>query len=368
MQRRSFLQRVMVAATAAGWCAGFGPRRARAAAAPRVRIAQIGTGHAHAAGKLEAVRSLAETYEVLGVVESDPALRATAARQAVYAGLDWLDEEAVWAAADVPVVAVETRLADACTTAARAVKAGKHVHLDKPGAVRHADFRAMRTEAERRGLTVQMGYMLRYNPAFELLFRAAREEWFGEITEVDCAMGKLAAAPLRAELKEVPGGGMFELACHLVDAVVTVLGRPVAVHAVGTPTRRDGVRDNQLAVLVYPRLAATIRCNHADPFGFPRRFFAIAGTQGAMEIRQLESGRLRLWLSEPHGGYPIGEQAIELAVPRSRYAAEFVDLAAVVRGEKKLAWDAAHDVAVHATALEAAGVGGDARPAGAGTD
>jgi hypothetical protein len=43
-------------------------------------------------------------------------------------------------------------------------------------------------------------------------------------------------------------------------------------------------------------------------------------------------------------------------VPKDRYAAEFVDLAKVVQGEKKLAWDAAHDIAVHETLLHAAGV------------
>ena len=39
----------------------------------------------------------------------------------------------------------------------------------------------MRLEAEKRGLTVQMGYMLRYNPAFELLFQAVREGWLGDV-------------------------------------------------------------------------------------------------------------------------------------------------------------------------------------------
>jgi len=32
-----------------------------------------------------------------------------------------------------------------------------------------------------------------------------------------------------------------------------------------------------------------------------------------------------------------------------------MDLAKIVRGEKKLDWDAAHDIAVHETVLRAAG-------------
>ena len=354
MRRRTFLRHA--AGAAAGLAAATG-RSAAADARPRIRIGQIGTGHSHAAGKMEAIRALPDLYEVAGVAEPDAALRAAAAKSPAYSGLRWLDEAALLAAADVPVVAVETRMRDACAAAARAVRAGKHVHLDKPGGFDHDEFRAMRLDAERRGLTVQMGYMLRYNPAFELVFRAARAGWFGEISEIDCAMGKLAPAAMRAEMEGYPGGGMFELACHLVDAVVTLLGAPAEVHAFSTPTRDDGVKDNQLAVLVYPRATATIRCNHADPFGGPRRFFAVAGTKGTAEISPLESGRLRLRLTEPREGRPAGESAVELAVPKSRYAAEFADLAEIVRGGGKLAWDAAHDVAVHAAVLRAGGVG-----------
>ena len=369
MQRRSFIQEVATRAALTGAFAGGGvttllaaePATGAAAAAgaagatPRIRIGQIGTGHSHAAGKMEAIRSLADTFDVVGVAEPDDQLRAAAEKNAAYAGLPWLDVAALLATADMPVVAVETTMRDSCAAATRAIRAGKHVHLDKPGAFDHDEFRAMRLDADRRGLTVQMGYMLRYNPAFELLFRAARAGWFGEITEIDCAMGKLAPPAMRAAMKNYPGGGMFELACHVIDAVVTVLGPPAEVRAFSTPTRDDGVKDNQLAVLVSPRATATIRCNHADPFGGPHRYFAVAGTKGAMEIRPLESGRCRLMLSEPHDDHPAGERSFELPVPQNRYAAEFADLAKVVRGEKKLAWTAAHDIAVHDTALRASG-------------
>jgi predicted dehydrogenase len=270
--------------------------------------------------------------------------------------LPWLDESELLATPGLAAVAVETRMADSAATAARCIAAGKHIHLDKPGAFKHDEYKMMRVEAERRGLTVQMGYMLRYNPAFELLFRAAREGWFGEILEIDCMMGKQLSDAGRREMAEYPGGGMFELACHVIDAVVTVLGPPQKVHGFSTPSRPDdGTKDNQLAVLEYAKATATIRCNLADPFGGPRRRFNVSGTKGSMEIMPLESGKFRLMLSEPHGDYRKGEQSVELTVPKGRYTGEFVDLARVIRGEKPLAWTAAHDVAVHETVLRASG-------------
>lgn len=330
---------------------------ARAAERARILIGQIGTAHSHAAGKMEAIRLLPDIYEVAGIAEADERQRVSASKAAAYEGLIWKKETELLAIPDLQAVAVETGLLSGIPAALRAIRAGKHVHLDKPGGADHQDFAAMRSEAEKRGVTVQMGYMLRYNPAFALLFRGAREGWFGEITEIDASMGKLAPDGQRAALQQYPGAGMFELACHLVDAVVTILGKPKAAHAINKATRgpADRFHDNQLAVLEYPKASVTLRCNHADPFGGPRRRFFIAGTKGAMEIEPLESGKATLYLDEAREGYNRGRQEIALKLPGNRYVEEFRDLASVIRKEKALAWGAAHDIAVHETALRAAG-------------
>ncbi|MES2593859.1 MAG: Gfo/Idh/MocA family oxidoreductase [Verrucomicrobiota bacterium] len=326
------------------------------AADARLKIGQIGTTHAHAAGKMASMRGLPDLWELVGFVEKDEALRRSAAESETYRGLTELSEPALLGNPDVKAVAVETRIEDSCPTALRCIQAGKHVHLDKPGALAHDEFKAMRLEAEKRGLTVQMGYMLRYNPAFELLFKAVREGWLGEITEIDAAMGKLGDKGVRAEIGALKGGGYFELAGHITDAVVTLLGKPMSVQAFSTPTKDDGVKDNQMAVLQYATATAVIRCNHADPFGGPRRRFNVTGTKGTFEILPLESGKVNLSLSEAKDGYKKGSQSITLDVPKDRYVGEFMDLAKIVRGEKKLAWDAAHDIAVHETVLRGAGV------------
>jgi predicted dehydrogenase len=271
-------------------------------------------------------------------------------------GVKLMTVEELFAVPDLKAVAVETTVEASCEMARRCIEAGKHVHLDKPGALKHDEFKSMRLEAEKRGLTVQMGYMLRYNPAFDLLFQAVREGWLGEITEIDAAMGKLADPATRKKIGELEGGGLFELGCHVIDAVMTILGKPASVNAFSTPTGTDRVQDNQMAVLQYAKATAVIRCNHVDPFGGPRRRFNVTGTEGTFEIVPLESGKVNLSITKAHGTYKKGAQSFQLDVPKDRYAAEFVDLAKIVSGEKKLAWDAAHDIAVHETVLRAAGV------------
>ena len=340
LQRRQFVGALLAGATS--------PLFAKT---PRLRVGQIGTGHAHASGKMEAVRSLPELYEMVGVSGAEGALGRA------YEGLPRMSEEELLAQNGLSAVLVETAVGASCATALRALRAGKHVHLDKPGGLEHREFALMRGEAEERGLTVQMGYMLRYNPAFQLLFQAHREGWLGDILEIDAMMGKLADPATRRNIGALPGGGMFELACHVIDAAVTLLGKPSEVHSFSTPTQPgDAVKDNQLAVLVYPKTTVTIRCNHADPFGGPRRRFQVAGTRGAMEIQPLESGKATLSLSSEQGAWKKGSQPVSLPVRKGRYDEEFIDLAKVLSGEKKLHWTATHDIAVHETVLRAAGV------------
>ena len=343
---------------------------------PRLRVAQIGTSHAHAAGKMDALRSLPDLYDVVGFAEPIAGRQAAAQKSKSFAGLKYLTEAETLADPTIRVVVIETTLEDSARAALAALKAGKHIHLDKPGAEKHADFIALRRYAAEKGLTVQMGYMLRYNPAIQLLVRAVKDGWLGEVMEIDASMGKLLDEANRKRFAQIPGGGMYELACHLVDTVVSLLGAPTSVQAFGNATRapQDSFVDNQLAVLSYPKATVTIRCNHADPFGGPHRALAVRGTRGAMEIRPLESGKGVLRLDEPRDTAKVcrqvgdkmvmfaeprfkkGENTFALDVPKGRYDEEFRDLHRVLAGGQAFAWSADHDISVHATALRAAGL------------
>jgi predicted dehydrogenase len=342
----------------------------------RLRVAQIGTSHAHASGKMDALRSLPDLYDVVGFAEPIASRQASAQKAKSFAGLKYLTEAEILADPSIRVVVIETTLEDSARAAFAALKAGKHIHLDKPGAEKHADFVALRRYAAEKGLTVQMGYMLRYNPGIQLLFRAVKEGWLGDVMEIDASMGKLLDEAGRKRFAQIPGGGMYELACHLVDTVVTLMGPPLSVQAFGNATRapQDAFVDNQLAVLTYPKATVTIRCNHADPFGGPNRYITVRGTKGDMEIRPLESGKGVLRLDEPRDTSKVcrqvgdkmvmfaeprfkkGENTFALDVPKGRYDEEFRDLHRVLVNGAPFAWSADHDISVHATALRAAGL------------
>jgi predicted dehydrogenase len=325
-------------------------------APPRIKVAQIGTKHAHAEGKFSTWLDLPDLFEVLGICEEDEAQRKRVSQRKSYQSSRWLSEEEILNDPGIKIVGIETEMDQLVPTAMRCLQAGKHLHLDKPAGQKLGPCRAMHHEATKRGLTIQMGYMLRYNPAFTFLFRAVREGWLGQITEVHGHMGKQASPALRKDLSQYPGGGLFELTGHLIDALVTVLGKPEEVHGLHLKTQNDAFIDNQLATFRYLHALATIGSNHNDPFGGPRRHFTVTGTEGRIAIQPLEPAQLSLSLTTDRGEFKRGTQNVPMPKMDGRYHDEFRDLAKVVRGEKDLAWDAAHDLAVQETLMRASGM------------
>ncbi len=199
-------------------------------AGKRIKVGQIGVGHAHA-GKLAVYRASPD-YEVVGVAETDGALRSQAEQAAPFRGLKWLTREQLLGTPGLQAVLVETRVRDLLDNAEACVSAGLHVHLDKPAGESLPRLRRILDRAARKKLLVQMGYMYRYNPAVVLLREFLRRGWLGEVFEVHAVMSKVVEPAERRRLAEYRGGMMFELGCHVLDLVVAVLGKPAEVTAV----------------------------------------------------------------------------------------------------------------------------------------
>jgi predicted dehydrogenase len=353
--RREFVRVAGIAGIALAGTAPFAPARAQSGA--KIRIGQIGTTHAHASGKMDAMRK-SEEFEVVGIVEPDAARRAAAEKGKTYAGLRWMTEEELLGAPGLQTVAIETAVKDLVPTAARCIAAGKHIHLDKPAGESLSAFKRLLDDAAARKLTVQMGYMLRYNPAIQLARQLVRDGALGDVFSIDASMSKAIGAAERAKLMPYRGGAMFELGCHVIDSVIAILGRPekVTAHSRTSSPLADGLADNQLAVLDYPKATVTVRSALVEIDGGARRQFAVCGAKGTIDIRPIEPPEARLTLDAPRGGYKKGWQTLAFPKGGGRYDGEFADLAKVIRGEKPFAFTPAHDLAVHETILLASGL------------
>ncbi len=310
----------------------------------KIKIGQIGVGHAHAKGKIKAYRNSSD-FEVVGVVEPDKELRKDAEKSEVYQGLPWMTQEELFNTPGLKAVAVETEVENLLDAAETCVKAGMHVHLDKPAGRSLSQFQRILRMADEKRLTLQMGYMYRYNPAVLLMKDLLRKGWLGEVFEVHAVMSKVVNPKKRRRFAKHPGGMMFELGCHIVDLLVGVLGRPDEVTPFNQHAAKidDGLSDNMLAVGTYPRALVE---------GFERRHFVVCGSEGTLHIQPLDAPNVRLALSKPRGSYQADYQEIPFG-RYDRYVADAVDFAKIIRGEKQADYNSEHDLAVQETLLKA---------------
>ena len=362
--RRGFLGRVAAAALAAPVLARSSALGADGAAGkrPPIKIGQIGTGNQHAY-KMGTLRKLPELFEVVGFVEDDPKLREKALKSDAFKGLNVLSEADLLAVPGLQAVAVETEERVCIPPALRCIRAGKHIHLDKPCGESLPQFKLLLDEAKAKKLTVQVGYMYRNNPAVQFCLKAVKEGLIGRVVDLDASMGRYDGADYRTLIKGYKGGIQYILACHLIDLTVSILGEPERVTPYQRCTRGDGVLDNGLAVFEYDggRLA-TLRTSITEAHGFPNRRLKVMGDKGTITIEPLESkgnmsgGVLKLALEEDRGGYKKGVQTVEMPPPKDRYEDQWREFAAVVNGERANPYTYEHDYLVHKCHLQACGL------------
>lgn len=325
-----------------------------------IRIGQIGVGHEHASAKMETLRRLSARYEVVGVVEEEhPRWHSAGA----YEGVERMTEEQLLDTPGLQAVAVETNMPELVPTALRCMERGLHMHLDKPGGEALEPFRRLVDGCRARSLALQLGYMYRTNPAIGFCFRAVREGWLGEVFQVDAVMSRYDNDAYREFLAAFRGGAMYNFGSHLIDLVVAMLGRPENVVSFQKATRDDGLQDNGLAVLEYPRATATVRSAIVEADGMMHRRLLVCGTRGTVEVCPLEyPGRyreeplhVRLTLREDTADYPAGTHRVNVGVMNGRYDDQLIELARIINGEIENPYPYEHELRVQETLLAAAG-------------
>ena len=320
-----------------------------------IRCAVLGTGHSHALGKLNVLRNFPE-WELVGVCEPDAAWRQQRQQEANWQDLQWLEEAAVFDDPTIQMIAVESEVPQLLPLGQQAIDAGKHIHLDKPAGTDLAVWRALLAKAEQQDLIIQMGYMFRYNPGFDLVRQAVREGWLGDVHYVRGGINSASDPATRERLQHYPGGIMLELGCHLLDMITLIMGRPDKV----TPfLRQDGqydvkMSDNTVAVMEYAGAVGIIESSLLEQGSQDRRHFAVCGSGGSIVLTPLEPPAGRLFLNEPCGGYEAGWQDVPFEnIPR--YERDLVELAACIRGEMEFPYSKEHDYITQETVLRACG-------------
>jgi len=319
-----------------------------------IKLAQYGISHAHASGKVDAMK-LNTDVEFCGIYEPDDEIRKGLGNNGMYRDVNWFDsKEEMLGDKSIVGIAIEGAVKDNLKFAREVIQSGKHAWLDKPAGTDMRDFYDILLIAKKKGLLLQMGYMFRYNAGFEFLFDMLKKGNLGDPFSVRGRMSTNIPIDRRPPLGEYEGGILFELLCHLIDIVVWLLGRPNKVHSF---LRNDmGVTpefsDNSVAVFEYDNAIAVLESAAMEVSPFPARRFEVYGDKGSVIIEPLEKPSARLCLNENKDNYVKGWQTVNFE-ERHRYAGELVALIADIKGEKKPDRSLYHELIVQETVLRA---------------
>ena len=216
----------------------------------RIGVAGLGfMGGTH----LRAYRKVARA-EIVAVASSD-AKKLTGDRSTSQGNLERsgealdLGEAARYRSAEELIADPNVEAVDLCVPSYRhaplalaALRAGKHVLVEKPMALRASDCDAMIAASQESNRVLMVAQVLRFWPDY---VEARRRVLSGELGTVKAAFfRRKCAAPawspwMRDRAKS--GGGIFDLLIHDVDFSLHLLGKPTAVTAVGVEDLANGL-------------------------------------------------------------------------------------------------------------------------------
>ncbi|MCW3474098.1 Gfo/Idh/MocA family protein [Limobrevibacterium gyesilva] len=186
--------------------------------AATLRIGIAGAGYF---GRFHALKVAAAPRAVLaGLYDPDSARAALVAQEAGTVPLDW---DALMAACDAVVVAAPAEAHFALAT--QALRAGKHVLVEKPIAATLEQADAMAALAAGRGLVLQVGHLLRYSAEHAAISARMRRPVYIECVRI---------APFKPRGTDV--SVILDLMIHDLDLVLSLVDSPIqSVDAVGAP-------------------------------------------------------------------------------------------------------------------------------------
>lgn len=191
------------------------------------------------------------------------------------------------ALADPEVEAVDICLPTAmhAPVAIDALRAGKHVLVEKPMALDGETCDAMIAEAARAGRVLMAAQVLRFFPDYEVAAGILESGRLGAVRSA--VLRRRCAAPAWSKwLHDAgqSGGGVFDLLIHDVDMAIHLFGKPLAVSAVGHEDMAGGI-DFIVAQLHYAETGpVTITGGWHHPKSYPFSMeFTIVADGGTLE-------------------------------------------------------------------------------------
>lgn len=255
----------------------------------KIKIAQIGVGHDHAAAAIATLKLQSDIYDLIGyaVVDGDESVYKS---QHMYEDVKRMTVDEILNYPGLDAVCIETEDRRLTEFAIKAAEKGLHIQMDKPGSESDEDFDRLIDSVKERNLIFHMGYMYRYNPAVIKLKEDIKSGKLGEIYAVEAQMNCIHPLEKRKWLGNYPGGMLYYLGCHLIDLVYSICGKPEKIIPLSMSIGTDGVDadDYGMAVFKYKNGISFVKSTAVEIGGFERRQLVVCGTRGTVELKPFE--------------------------------------------------------------------------------
>jgi len=118
----------------------------------------------------------------------------------------------------------------------QAAKAGKHVYVEKPLALKRKHAQQAVDACRAAGVTLGLGFTRRYAPPFLEMMKRIKAGDIGDVLHVEGQHAgptgyRLKAGNWRGTRAESPGGGMSARGIHALDAMISIAGPVASVYA-----------------------------------------------------------------------------------------------------------------------------------------
>jgi predicted dehydrogenase len=247
-----------------------------------IRVGIAGLGRSGWDIHAKALAGIPAYFTVVAVCDPDEARQQEAQERfecqsySDYAGL--VADELV----DLMVIATPSQ--HHCDNAIAAMRAGKHVLVEKPMAPSLAEVDAMMAVAAETGqiLTVNQNY--RYAPDFQKVKEIVESGVLGRIIQIRLVKHGFSRRWDWQTLKQYGGGILNNLGVHIIDWALLLIDDPapeVIAHLETTPLFA-GDADSHVKILLRPKDGPLIDIELTHANAFPQEDFLVMGTQGTL--------------------------------------------------------------------------------------
>ncbi|HUN62089.1 MAG TPA: Gfo/Idh/MocA family oxidoreductase [Candidatus Sulfotelmatobacter sp.] len=175
--------------------------------------------------------------------------------------------------------------------AQRCLEAGRHVVVDKPFTTTVAEAISLLNLAKQENLVLSVYHNRRFDADFQALRQTIAEGALGRIIRFESTYDRFRPTPKPGAWREQPGPGSgipFDLAPHLLDQAMTLLGTPQSIAADVRTERHNISTDDAFDIFLYYPQGTRALLRATMMSANPRPRLVILGEKGSYLKREFD--------------------------------------------------------------------------------